>query len=477
VLSQRLQPYRYVWPPSDLRNDRRWSRLDGGLIRSLPEDPEEVAKDSRWPSFFPSPTCFVTTGDGPVAALEKVVGPSIVNRFPYVVALSFCTEELSSRHYARREFCRILEETGSAAVQFLMPGPDVDSAMSAISSLPDSSTTSRIARSGLAVRPALTSDTQVFSAAYLVYEASLATAMTDHLGVRIYDKPWVDVGSHRVYFLEINAILLRDDIASGYRQIRWTSLPSFKLTDSAAMQAEPMATPAVSGRYQKGYNPKYAFPSSGTIAFQADSHANGMAVKYLSREDPWILDDDQARWPCFFPQSAGMITSRHGDRMNVMPCGSTTILNRRPLVVAPCISYAEINQRYAPRASLELIRSSGRFGVGVPFLHDTVVNAIKYAGNTSLEHDSKKLWRTGLNVVEWLGLPYLPQLPIHFACRVIDEIRLGTHVMFLGEVEFIRVRSDLTCDNPMTWCTWADVELASEAWPTAEQRIPEPLNG
>jgi flavin reductase (DIM6/NTAB) family NADH-FMN oxidoreductase RutF len=468
LLSRRLQPYRYVWPLSDLKSDPRWRPLDGGLVRSLPEDPDDVAQDSRWPSFFPSPTCFVTTGDGRVGALEKVVGPSIVNRFPYVVALSFCREELSSRHHARREFCCMLEETGRAAVQFLMPGPDVDSAMSAISALPDSFTASRIGRSGLAVRPALTSAVPVFSSAYLVYEVSLATPMTDHLGIRIYEKPWVDVGSHRVYFLEINAILLRDDIASGYRQIRWTSLPSFYPKEFSAISPGPIAPQPAPGRYQKGYNPKYSFPSAGTIAFQADAHVKGMAVKYLSREDPWILDDDQARWPCFFPQSAAMITSRHAGRMNVMPCGSTTIISRKPLVVAPCVSYAQINERYAPRASLELIRASGRFGAGVPFLNDQVVRAIKYAGNTSLAHDSEKLWRTGLSVDEWHGLPHLPQLPVSFDCRVLGEIRLGTHVMFLGEVEMIRVRSDVTAGNPLAWCTWADVELASERWPSAE---------
>ena len=470
VLSERLQPYRYTWPLSDLNSDPRWSRLDGGLVRNLPEDPAELAQDSRWPSFFPSPTCFVTTGDERVGALEKVVGPSIVNRFPYVVALSFCREDLSSRHYARREFCRILEETGTAAVQFLMPGADVDSAMSVINSVPDSSTTSRISRSGLAVRTALTSDAPVFSSAYLVYEASLATPMTDHLGIRVYDKPWVDVGSHRIYFLEINAILLREDIARGHRQIRWTSLPGFHPTEPFAIHTQPMPMqPTPSGHYQKGYNPTYAFPSAGTIAFQADGDSHGMAVKYLSREDPWILDDDQARWPCFFPQSAAMITSRHGDRMNVMPCGSTTIVSRNPLIVAPCVSYAQINQRYAPRASLELIRASGRFGAAVPFLDDGVVSAIKYTGNTSLVHDSEKLWRTGLSVGEWRGLPYLPELPVYFDCRVTGEIRLGTHIMFLGTVEAIRVRSDLTSENPLTWCTWADVELASERWPATEQ--------
>jgi flavin reductase (DIM6/NTAB) family NADH-FMN oxidoreductase RutF len=464
MASERLRPYEYVWPRDDLGTDPHWSDIGSGLVRNLPEDPDEVSVDSRWPSFFPSATCFVTTGDGTDTALEKVVGPSIVNRFPYVVALSFCTDDLSPRHYARKSFCQKLEETGVAAVQFLVPGDDVDAAMEAINTVPDPETASRIGHTGLEVRRALTSEAPVFSSAYLVYEASLVTPMTDHLGIAVYDKPWVDVGSHRVYFLEINAILLREDIASGERQIRWTSLPSFRAVDPEIAQVERAVTSA-NGRYQKGYNPKYAFPSAGTIAFAADAHVDGMAVKHLSREDPWILDDDQARWPCFFPQSAPIITSRFGDRSNLMPCGSTTMVSRHPLVIAPCISYAEINQRYAPRASMELIRASGRFGVGVTYLDDGVVDAIKYAGNNSLKHVSDKLLKTGLVVDEWRGLPILPSLPVHFDCRVIDEVRLGTHIMFLGEVEAIRVRSDVTAQNPLSWCTWADVDSASAEWP------------
>jgi hypothetical protein len=34
---------------------------------------------------------------------------------------------------------------------------------------------------------------------------------------------------------------------------------------------------------------------------------------------------------------------------------------------------------------------------------------------------------------------------------------MGTHIMFLGEVKSILVRSDLSVDNPMSWCPWADV--------------------
>jgi hypothetical protein len=38
------------------------------------------------------------------ARLEKVVGATIVNRFPYVFALSLCRQPLSPRHYVRRAF-------------------------------------------------------------------------------------------------------------------------------------------------------------------------------------------------------------------------------------------------------------------------------------------------------------------------------------------------------------------------------------
>jgi flavin reductase (DIM6/NTAB) family NADH-FMN oxidoreductase RutF len=43
---------------------------------------------------------------------------------------------------------------------------------------------------------------------------------------------------------------------------------------------------------------------------------------------------------------------------------------------------------------------------------------------------------------------------------VLDEIRLGTHVMFLGAVKRIRVRADVSAANPLEWCPWADVSPA-----------------
>src|SRR3954463_2925783 len=103
----------------------------------MPEHEGDLARDSRWPALFPAPLCLVTAGRDGAAGLEKVVGASIVNRFPYVIALSFCRESLSARHYVRGRFMEILEEGGTAAVQFLRPGPALDAAMVAISRVPD----------------------------------------------------------------------------------------------------------------------------------------------------------------------------------------------------------------------------------------------------------------------------------------------------------------------------------------------------
>jgi flavin reductase (DIM6/NTAB) family NADH-FMN oxidoreductase RutF len=426
----------------------------------MPESQDELANDSRWPAFFPSPISLVTAGNGPKVALEKVVGASIVNRFPYVVAISFCKEPLSKRHHARRNFTDVLEGSGSVAVQFLPPGSALDSAMQAITSIPEEQTYFRLSGSRLATRKALTNAAPVFQDAYMVYEASLAKPSKDLEGESIYRVPWIDAGSHRIYLLEIQAIQLRQDIAQGRSQILWRSLPAWKPQDGLQVRSAETASSHKNDRYQKGYTPHYAFPAAGTIAFEADGLEGDMAVKHLPPlpEDQVEVDNDRARWPCFFPCSAGMITTWAAERRpNLMPCGSTTVVSRHPLMIAPCVSYAAINERYAPRATLEIIRRTRKFGCGVPFIHDTVLDAMRYAGNVSFADDPDKVLHAGLQVEDCEWAPVLPGLPVHFDCKVVDEVRLGTHVMFLGEVRRIRIRRDVRPDNPVEWYPWAQI--------------------
>jgi flavin reductase (DIM6/NTAB) family NADH-FMN oxidoreductase RutF len=331
----------------------------------------------------------------------------------------------------------------------------------AIASIPDSQTYQRIAISGLATHRAITNLSPVFDAAYMVYEARLVKPGKDFDGEPVYQTPWVDVGSHRVYFLEIQAIQLRRDIAEGNSQILWRSLPAWKPEFGPPYFPSPEADrPAFGDRYWKRYTPHYAYPSSGTIAFEADTVVNGMVVKHLPPlpEDQVEVDNDRARWPCFFPSSLGMITTwTEEGTPNVMPCGSTTIVSRHPLVIASCVSYAAINERYAPRATLGIIRDTGKFGCGIPFINDSIVAAIEYAGNVSFREDPQKVANAGLEVEQAQWSPVILALPIHFDCEVVGEVRLGTHVMFLGKVRRIQVRADVGMDNPLEWYPCANV--------------------
>ena len=159
-----------------------------------------------------------------------------------------------------------------------------------------------------------------------------------------------------------------------------------------------------------------------------------------------------------------MITSWAPDGVpNLMPCGSTTIVSRHPLVIAPCVSYAAINERYAKRATLDIMRETGRFGCGVPFIDDLVLGGIKYAGNVSLASNARKVADAGFEVEASEWSPALTALPVHFDCQIVDEVRLGTHIMFLGEVKRIRVRADVAPHNPIEWCPWAQVAPRREA--------------
>lgn len=457
-----LQPYKYLWPTAPLSDDRSWEFDQERRIytRQLAEKKSELAKDSRWPAMFPAPMCIVSTSDGEQVALEREVGASIVNRFPYVVAISICREQLSERHHPRSKFMRTLEAGRVAALQFLPPGPQLDTTLHAINSIPDTESERRITKSGLATRQAITCNVPVFEDAYMVYETRLANPQKDFAGHINYETPWVDLGSHRIYFLEIQAIQLREDIALGSTQIHWRALPSWT-PKYKWPGADQTSSKIESGRYQKGYTPNYAFPAPNTIAFEYDDIREGMAIKLLPPlpEDQVEVDNDRARWPCFFPSSCGLITSWTDDGTpNLMPCGSTTVVSRDPLTISPCVSNAKINERYATRKSLEIIRKSGRFGCSVPFIHDRIIDAMKYAGNNSLAHDIGKVQNSGLTIGDSEFGPIIKEAPIHYDCEVMDEVRLGTHIMFLGKVKRIYVRDDVSPENPLEWCPWAGLE-------------------
>ena len=212
----------------------------------------------------------------------------------------------------------------------------------------------------------------------------------------------------------------------------------------------------------KSYQPDYVFPSGNTVAFEADEFSRGHAIKHLPTlaEDQVEVDNDRARWPCFFPSSVGVIgvdverQDMGAGASNVMACGSTTVVARHPLTLAICVANVRTNDRYQPRASLDHLLAARRFGCGVPVHRPDLLEAIVYIGNVSMTDDARKIESSGLTPVRLGATTGFAELPIHFDCRIVGEYRLGTHMLLLGEVETLFVRADLDHKRPLEWCPW-----------------------
>jgi flavin reductase (DIM6/NTAB) family NADH-FMN oxidoreductase RutF len=458
----------YQWPrPGDLDNPAwRSDPQDLFLRRRLPETDSEIDHDSRWPAFFPSPICLVTSQGKQGPVLEKVVGATIVNRFPYILAVSLCRQSLSARHYPRRALSEALELSGHATVQFLVPGAKLDAAMSVINDVPENRAHERLADSGLAYGPCENGASPILQDAYLAYEGCLTTPRQDATGDDIFPEPYRDIGSHRLYFLEIRAIYLRRDIACGEKQIRWRSLPLWPDRPAVNGLSQARMPVHLKDRYSKSYTPDYRFPAPETVAFEYDRMISNWAFKQLPN-DPVSqveIENDRARWPCFFPSSLGMISTwANANQPNVMPCGSTAVVARQPLVIAVAICYAPINDRYAPRATLDAIQENGRFACGVGYDDPLIVDAVGVAGNISLTDLPDKVAAAGLEIWEDSRAPVLTSFPITFQCKVVGEQRLGTHVMVFGAVSEIFVRQDLEPAAPLHWGPWGEIITHTKA--------------
>ena len=197
--------------------------LHGGVVTfKLRESLEKLAEDSRWPALFPQSITFATTGTMEAPIVERCVGATVVNRFPYIVCVSLCRERLSDRHHPRADVMEAIELANAFSVNILTESPEAEALLGACAEAPPRE---RLARAGLGVRRGEVTAVPVIDVAPLVYECELTEPAEDFEGEPIFQRPREDLGSHTLYFGEVRAIQLDERIAKRETQILWHSLP------------------------------------------------------------------------------------------------------------------------------------------------------------------------------------------------------------------------------------------------------------
>jgi flavin reductase (DIM6/NTAB) family NADH-FMN oxidoreductase RutF len=105
----------------------------------------------------------------------------------------------------------------------------------------------------------------------------------------------------------------------------------------------------------------------------------------------------------------------------------------------PMVSISVRKSRY----SHELIRQSGEFVVNLT--DENMCRAVDYCGVKS-GRDTDKAKETGLRYMPAEGLDTAPAVegaPVSLCCRVKEVLELGSHDLFIGQVETVMVREDL----------------------------------
>ena len=190
----------------------------------------------------------------------------------------------------------------------------------------------------------------------------------------------VKLKSHHLLFLNINTIFINNFLKN--RKIIWQSLPKYKENFKFYFNILEKK------KYYKGFTDNYNYKINlKNINYLNKNKINNfikIKLKQFKIKEIKKLSSEQSKWPIFFPSSVGMIGSIDKKKqINIMPCGSTTVVNRHPFQIATAISHLDNNIRYRKRFSLKKILTNKKISLGIPYSNSKIVNMINYMGNVS----------------------------------------------------------------------------------------------
>ena len=135
-----------------------------------------------------------------------------------------------------------------------------------------------------------------------------------------------------------------------------------------------------------------------------------------------------------FPKPAFLIGANVNGKANFMTAAWSGIVNSEP----PMISVSIRPQRH----TIKGIRQNGTFSVNVP--SEDQMKETDYCGIYSGTREDKN--RTcGFSIFygKLDTAPLIEQCPVNLECRVVHELKLGTHYIFIGQIEEIHASENV----------------------------------
>lgn len=137
-----------------------------------------------------------------------------------------------------------------------------------------------------------------------------------------------------------------------------------------------------------------------------------------------------------FVTNVGLITTQGPLGQNIMACEWTHFVSYSPALIAVCVGQG--------KATFENIKSSKAFGVNLAGISQNTVSGIAGASSGANVDKIKVLEDLGVRFyrAKRIGVPMLHGAALNAECRLVNEIVLGDHTMFVGEVLDVKTNSD-----------------------------------
>jgi len=135
-----------------------------------------------------------------------------------------------------------------------------------------------------------------------------------------------------------------------------------------------------------------------------------------------------------YPKPAFLIGANVGDKANFMAAAWCGIVNSEP----PMISVSIRPQRH----TIKGVRQNRTFSVNIP--SENQVKEMDYCGIYSgAREDKNKICGFTVFYGKLGAAPLIEECPVNMECKVVHEIELGTHFIFIGQIEEIHASENV----------------------------------